>query len=200
MLVYPTLYDHLTKYTYLVKVPSWIDGDYEEVLDGFLAPIISADQNTTSEMQYSRRSISSMIEFLKKDAYFTIVDDQDVLEIKHYLEAFVLDELAGTAITEEVIEFMKYASELHKRLVTLSVRILRKNRTLREYYFKNSRKISGIQTAMTTNGMDMSAPIAAGLTKLPDITSPNFRKSNYAGTPFTDYPGIENVYPFHLYS
>ena len=183
MLVYNTLHAHLTNAPYIVTLPAWYDRDYEAVMEGDLLPIASVDTNISATLR-SARTIDQMLELVKNDVLFTICDDFDTISIKHYLEEFVTTELIHTPVNDSVREFMRLATTFHDRLVILSIRILRKNGVMRQWYINASPSLKSILAKLESGSQDQQN-LVAGLTKLPDITNPHVR-SSLLGEPIMD--------------
>ena len=164
MLIYPTLYDHITKRQYPILVPNWFTGDFPEVMEGELMPIVQDEE--VVDFVRGRFPIETMINMVANKIPFEFGDDRDLLDVKDFLERFVDEIFENLDLFEkETRDFVERSREFHTILVKLSRRILHCNTALRKA-FEKEKPVSTLFQRLS--GENPLFP-AAGRTSLPSL-------------------------------
>jgi len=125
--VYVSLVDHINKRPYLLLAPLHYTRLPSVVMDNIIAPIYDIEDK--SSVGRCRFTIADMVDMRDNDISFTILDHNDVIEIKQHIDAYVL-ELSRYSDNEIASAYLPKIQKLQSEINT-SARKLIRNRKIR---------------------------------------------------------------------
>ena len=119
---YADITEHINKQSYLVIAPIHYTKLPQVVLDGIISPIYEVeDLHMTGRARYT---ISDMIDMRYNEVGFTVIDINDIIEIKLYLDAY-LKELSRYKKEPVAKEYLDKASILQKEITRAAQKVIR---------------------------------------------------------------------------
>ena len=155
-IVYQSATDHINKHTYAVTVPPYVSGVHKQVLNGELfTPVYEAFDPFL--FQRSRISISNMVSFNISKTPFTIIDDHDVLEILHQIDAYV-EEVYELRHNKEISIYIEKILKLRPHIYKHFRRILNKHPQWYQAYDQGEGLFGTLQKLYKPLGIEVDLP------------------------------------------
>jgi hypothetical protein len=156
-MIYATATDHINKHPYKLLVPPHVLAIHREALIGDLfAPLYESYDH--KQPQRAMMPIARMVEFVISKTVFTIVDDYEVLEILHQIDAYVEEVLPLMRGDKAVASYVEKILRLRVRIYQLFRRVMSLHPDWKKVY-SHGQNIFGVITQLyQLLGLSVDAP------------------------------------------
>jgi len=158
-MIYATATDHINKHPYKLLIPPHVLSIHREALAGDLfAPFY--ESNDHRQFQRAMMPIARMVEFNISKTTFTIVDDYEVLEILHQIDAYVQEVLPLMRVDKSVVSYVEKILRLRARIYQLFRRVLNLHPDWKKVYSHGQNIFGVIVNLYRLLGISVDAPQA----------------------------------------
>lgn len=121
--LYITATEHINKHPYEVMIQPHIAISFGPKFNGkHIAPLY--EPFDAAALQKSRISIAKMVEYFVSKSSFTIINDRDVIEILHQIDAYVAEVYGEKSVNPEIEKYLEKILKLRDRIYFLFRRVL----------------------------------------------------------------------------
>lgn len=132
-IIYTSATEHINKHGYDVLLQPYAVKIHREVELGiFKTPIYEAMDHTVK--QKSKISIAKMVELFISKSSFDIIDDHDVLDVLHHIDAYVEEVYPLKASNPAIEKYLEKILQLRSRMYFLFRRVLNKHPQWKQAY------------------------------------------------------------------